>query len=180
MEVQDIINEFIDQRLTKEKIYSLIGTAKNVNETTRLCDVTPVGDEAERLDVRLQAIESGILGIVLVPKENSKVVITFINRTLAFVSLTSELEKILIDTSLVQFNGGLNGGLINITDLVSNMNTIEAKLETLITKFNAHTHITTATVSAGSPGVLAPTTSAETALSQTSVPGDFEDTAVKH
>lgn len=130
-ELRDIINAFIDQAIAKEKIYSLVGTAKNVNETTRLCDVTPVGDEADRIDVRLQAIENGTLGIVLVPKENSKVVITFINTTLAFVSLTSELEKILIDTDLTQFNGGLNGGLVKINDLITKLNNIENDLNSL-------------------------------------------------
>jgi len=130
-ETQEIIAEFIDQTIAKQKIYTLIGTAKNVDEDRRVCDFTPVGDEADRFDVRLQSVISETAGMVLIPKKNSIIGVTFLNRTAGFVSLTSTLEKILIDTDLTQFNGGDNGGLINIDDLITKQNIIEKDLNTV-------------------------------------------------
>ena len=67
----------------------------------------------------------------MIPKEDSFIVASFFDRTTGFVSLTSELEKILIDTDLVQYNGGNNGGMINIDDLVGQLNKVEDDLNAL-------------------------------------------------
>lgn len=135
--IKEILDEFVKSSLNQEKIYTVIGTASNIDETKRVCDFTPVGDEGQRFDVRLQSIESGILGMVLIPKDGSTIAISFMNKTQAFVSLTSELEKVLIDTDLVQFNGGDNKGLVNVVDLVGKLNAIESDLNTLKTAFSA-------------------------------------------
>lgn len=136
-EVKELMDEFTGNSLKQEKIYSIIGTVSNVDEVKRICDVTPLGDEATRFDVRLQSAISKEVGIVLIPKDGSDVIISFMNKTQAFVSLTSTLEKILIDTDLVQFNGGDNGGLINIEDLVTKLNTLENDLNTLKTALSS-------------------------------------------
>lgn len=136
-EPKEILDEWIANALKQEKIYSIIGTVSNIDEVKRICDVTPLGDEATRFDVRLQSAISKKVGIVLIPKDGSDVIISFMNKTQAFVSLTSTLEKILIDTDLVQFNGGDNKGLVNVVDLVSKLNTLENDLNTLKTALSS-------------------------------------------
>ena len=180
MELKEVLEEFIVQEIDKNNFYSMVGTADNISESKRTCDFTPIDGQAKRTNVRLQAIVSSTLGFVCIPKDNTKVVATFFDKKKGFISLTSEIDKMLIDTPLTLFNVGSKDGLININDLVTSLNVIEAKLDSLIGKYNAHIHITTATVSGGAPGVIAPTTSSEIAHGQTSVKGDWEDETVKH
>ena len=129
--LQQIMKEFIDKELMKERLYTSIGTATDVDEVERKCNFTPIGDEGGQFDVRLQSAFAGELGVVMIPKEGSIIGVSFLNPTAGFVTLTSELEKILIDTELTQFNGGDNGGLINIEDAVTKWNNIESDLNTL-------------------------------------------------
>lgn len=133
LDIKEIFEEFIANQVDRENFYSIVGRAVNVDEVTRTCDLEPIEDEAPRAGIRLQSAESGTTGIVLIPKEDSFIVVSFFDRTTGFVSLTSELEKILIDTDLVQFNGGDNGGLINIDDLVTQMNKSQNDLNSLKT-----------------------------------------------
>jgi len=136
-EIPEILKKFHDMFVSGDKIFTLIGTAKNVDATKRVCDFEPIGDEADRFNVRLQSVISETLGLVLIPKENSTIGISFLNSTMAFVSLTSKLEKILIDTDLVQFNGGDNDGLVNIKDLITKLNNLETDMNTLKAAFSA-------------------------------------------
>ena len=136
-ELKEVVDELLGNALKQEKIYSIIGTVSNVDEAKRICDVTPLGDEAKRFAVRLQSAISKKVGIVLIPKDKSDVIISFTNRTQAFVSLTSDLDKILIDTDLVQFNGGDNDGLVKIGDLITKLNNIENDLNTIKAAFSA-------------------------------------------
>ena len=130
-DIREIFEEIIANQIDRENFYSVLGKAVNVDEDARTCDLEPIEANAPRAGIRLQAAESGTTGIVLIPKEGSFIVASFFDRTTGFVSLTSELEKILIDTDLVQYNGGTNGGLININDLVSQLNKTENDLNSL-------------------------------------------------
>ncbi len=137
MEIQEIFEEFIKNALAKEMFYSQIGKAINVDADKRTCDFEPIEDIAKREGIRLQSIISQSKGFVVIPKENSDIIVTFLNRSTGFVSLTSEVEKILIDTDLTQFNGGDNGGLININDLITKLNIVENDLNTIKTAISA-------------------------------------------
>lgn len=132
-DIREIFEEIIANQIDRENFYSILGKAVNVDEVARTCDLEPIEANAPRAGIRLQAAESGTTGIVLIPKEGSFIVASFFDKTTGFVSLTSELEKILIDTDLVQYNGGTNGGLININDLVSQLNKVENDLNSLKT-----------------------------------------------
>lgn len=167
-DTKEILDEWFANTIKQEKIYTLIGTATNVDETKRVCDFTPIGDEGQRFDVRLQSAESQTVGLVLIPKEGSDIAISFMNKTQAFVSLTSELDKILIDTTLVQFNGGDNGGLIKISELLARINKLEKAMDT-------HVHPTAAT---GAPSPPTPIPSVLPVGQTTQV--QIEDTKVTH
>lgn len=94
MEIREIFEEFVSNELTKERFYSLIGKAVNVDEDKRICDFEPIDDIAIREGVRLQSVISETKGFVLIPKENSFIIVTFLNSSTGFVSLTSEIEKV--------------------------------------------------------------------------------------
>lgn len=183
MEIREIFEEFIGNELAKERFYSLIGKAVNVDEDKRICDFAPIDDIATREGIRLQSAISQTKGFVLIPKESSFIIVTFLNRSTGFVSLTSELEKIIWDVDLTQINGGNNGGLINIQPLIDKINQLENALSNHITIFNSHVHITTATVAATpTPGIIAPTTPGDITNTITPITkkSDLEDTKFTH
>lgn len=131
LDIRELLEEIIANQIDRENFYSIVGRAVNVDETTRTCDLEPIEANAPRAGINLQSVESGTTGIVIIPKEGSFIAVTFFDKRTGFVSLTSDVEKILIDTDLVQYNGGDNGGLVNINDLVTQMNTIENDLNSL-------------------------------------------------
>lgn len=178
----EIFDQIITTLLDREKFYSIEGKAVNVNEDERTCDIEPIEDIAPRSGIKLQAAISGTNGFVLIPKEDSFIVVSFFDTRTGFVSLTSELEKIIWDVELTQINGGDNGGLINIEPLIDKINQLEDALNSHITIFNSHIHITTATVGTGPPGVIAPTTPGDTSntITPTTSKSDLEDTNVIH
>jgi len=183
MEIREIFEEFVNNELNKERFYSLIGKAVNVDPDKRICDFEPIDDIATREGVRLQSVISETKGFVLIPKENSDIIVTFLNRSTGFVSLTSELEKIIWDADSTQVNGGDNGGLINIQPLINKINQLENALNNHIAIFNSHIHITTATVAATpTPGIIAPTTPGDTTNTITPITqkSDLEDTKFTH
>lgn len=93
-ELRDRFIRLIQDELAQEMFYSEIGKAVNVNANKRTCDFEPISDIAKREGIRLQSVISEGKGFVLIPKENSDVLVTFLNRSTGFVSLTSEVEKI--------------------------------------------------------------------------------------
>tara|TARA_R100001244_G_scaffold129327_1_gene100699 strand:- start:1749 stop:2240 length:492 start_codon:yes stop_codon:yes gene_type:complete len=132
-EVDEIIEGFSQRIIDGNKFYSQYGKATDVNEATRTCTFLPANDEGETFDVRFQALMSQTTGIVIVPKEGSDIAVSFINKNTGFIALTTEVEKILIDTDLVQFNGGNNGGLVNVDYLLTKVNDLETKVNIIST-----------------------------------------------
>ena len=128
MEIAEIIKKIVNDN---EEMYSLIATVTEVDENARTCDVEPINGDAAIFNVKLQAAESGATGFVSIPVVGSQVVISFLSKDTAFVSLQTSVEKILIDTELITINGGENGGLINISDIVGKLNTLESEFNTL-------------------------------------------------
>lgn len=141
--IKDIINNFIDNRIGKEKIYSEVGVVKSVNENGKVCNVTLL-DDTEVEDIRLETnlsinasgdvIHNGITGFVLVPAVGSQVIVTFLNSSDAFVSMLSSVDRVYIKSNICTFNTGDKGGLINIVDLVSKLNSLVNSLNTELTK----------------------------------------------
>lgn len=177
------IREAIQQIIKdEEELYSVVGIVTSVDEDKRTAEIEPIDGSGTIFDVKLQANESGTTGLVTIPAEDSEVVVTFLSKDTAFVSLCTDVEKILIDTEEITINGGDNGGLINIEALVTKINAVEDALNSFITSFNSHTHITTATVSATAvPGVIAPPTVSSTdTITDTLTVGDIEDDKITH
>lgn len=175
MSIKDAIQNFIDNRLIKEKYYSVVATVNSVDEGAKTCDVTLVTDEkveGVRLETDLTVNASGDVvqkepsGFVLVPAAGSQVIVTFFNRSDAFVSMFSDIENVYIKSKLTTFNTGDKGGLINISDLVDSLNGLVNELAAELTKIQ--TGITGAG-GAYTPGILSQFNK-----------DDFEDESVKH
>lgn len=90
-DIKDILRQLLKDN---EEIYSVIGEVMEVNEVKRVCKVKPIDDSAELFNVRLQTKVSSEIGLVLFPKIGSQITATFLNKQLAFVSQTEEIEKI--------------------------------------------------------------------------------------
>lgn len=141
-------------------------------DTDNLTCVVELADETEISDVRLKAaIDEVTDGIVQIPVVGSTVLVGSIGNKVSVraVIMVSEVEETL-------FNGGENGGLIKISELVTKLNNLENKVNDIVSKFNSHVH-TGVTTGGGSSGTT------PTAVSGTLTPteqGDLEDVKVKH
>ena len=67
----------------------------------------------------------------------------------------------LLNDGKIQFNGNADF-IAGFNDLKSGFDTLKDDVNSLISDYNTHTHVTTATVSTGSPGAIAPTTATGT------------------
>lgn len=130
-ETLDQLNSIIEWQLDKNQFYSLYATVTKVDEAKRVCDVDPVGDQGERFDIRLQASVSLNVGMVIIPKAGSIVGVTFVNKSTGFVTKYSEIDKVLIDTDLTQFNGGKNGGLVNVDPTFNSISALQTDVNQL-------------------------------------------------
>lgn len=138
MSIADSIKELAK---TNDPKYSVICKAIEIDENKRVCDCEPINGEPTIFDVRLQSEKSQSKGLVLIPKKDSYVIVSFLSKNECFVSQFSELDKVLIDCENVIFNGGNLDGMVKINDLVSKLNTIEKDLNNLKTVFSGWTPV---------------------------------------
>jgi len=113
MNIREAIIKIVEDGQNFE-IYSKIGVITNIDKALNTCDVAPLDGEAEILDVKLIATESQT-GLIQYPFEGSSVIITFIDKDTAFLSMCTDIEEVI-------YHDGSNGGLININTLISELN----------------------------------------------------------
>ena len=185
---------------------ALVCTVDAIDKAARTIDCTPLNEGAPLLGVNLQANQEVDFGLCLFPEPGSHVVVGFVaDGAAGVVLLTEKIESAEIvigdssavmdanglrfdigdisahiDKNAVTFNGGGLGGLVKVQDLTNKLNELTRTVNALVTSYNAHTHITTATVGAGSvPGVISPITEqAEPAALFNRA--DYENEKVKH
>lgn len=116
---------------TNEEIYSIVCSVDSVDTANKTCDCTPKDGSADLLEVRLMAQNQ--TGFLIIPKVNSIVVVTMINRNTGYVSMFSEVTEI-------QLNGKNYDGLVMVNDLVTKLNNLENKVNTFMTTYNTHVH----------------------------------------
>jgi hypothetical protein len=120
------------------KIFSFVGSVVEVDVDERTCVVDPVdtGEDGRFYGVRIQGSIGAGAGVFMSPTIGSYVVVTMLNEATGFVSIMSEVDEILIDCDSVVFNGGNNGGLINISDLTTEIQKLNANFNALANAFN--------------------------------------------
>ena len=182
----------------------LVGTVSAVDTEARTVDVEPINEDAPILGVNLQANQEATVGVVLFPRKGSYVAVAMLSGYAAgVVVLTEDVESIEvnindgtkltiteggislnvkdgitldIDDSAAAFNGGKLGGLINVADLTSHLNTIEKDINKLKTVFSSWVPAPQ-DGGAALKGSVSLWASKQLTLSKR---GDYEDETVKH
>lgn len=116
----DIISEATK---TDAEIYSTAAKVIEVDEDEKTCDVEPIDGSAPILRVKLQAGESET-PFLQIPEIDSFVLVTFLSKETAFVSMFSEIKEIKI-------RGDQYGGLIKIEELKKQLEIVTSRLDTL-------------------------------------------------
>lgn len=134
------LTEFVQQKAGT--MDGIICTVKEVNTTTNLCYCVPIGDYADIQNVRLNAKGSS-RGFIVVPKVDSVVTVSFLEDESAYIAQVSTIDKISIyidgsnyldiDSNGFIFNGGLLDGMVKVNSLVTKLNNVENKLNSLLT-----------------------------------------------
>lgn len=128
------------------------GMVRSVDKNTMVCEVMLYDGSSV---VASLVVGEKNKGIIQVPKTGSYVAVVMESRATGFVVMVEEVEQIII-------NGGENGGLVNVKELVE-------KINNLINTFNNHTHPATS-------GTTSPTASQLTTIKQ----DDIEDKKITH
>lgn len=119
-EIKDLIKQLGQ---SKEEIYSLVCTVYEIDEEKRVISVKPNNGSADVFDVRLQTVVSSGLGLVCFPENDSEVMITFVSKEIAYVSLFSVIEKIQLnigDFSFFVDASNMNMSIDNIDVIAEN------------------------------------------------------------
>lgn len=138
--IWEAIFKYIEAWASKKQLYSSVGKAMYVDEEKRTITFEPI-DGATVENVRLQSQIGSSKGFVQIPKQDSFVIVTYLDDARPFVSSCSEIDKIIIDTELVQFNGGENEGLINIVQLTEKLNNLVSEVNAIKDKYNDHNNV---------------------------------------
>lgn len=153
-------------------IEAFLGTVTSVDEDARTCNVQPLMDDAEFKNVWLQGSSESTEGVLVVPKVDSEVVCIAIDDFQAVVINTTSVEKVLIDTDLVQFNGGDNDGMVKVNPLVTKLNNIENWISEFSVIWTAHVHTDPLSGTTGPTSSAAPTAPTQT------IKSDLENTNI--
>ena len=161
------LTEFVKKKSGVQ--HSVVCTvSKAVDMTTKTCYCTPINGDADIFNVRLIADKTKD-GFILIPKQDSVVVVTFESESSAYVSMVSQVDEIHL--------AGVNyGGLGKTADITTRLNNLENKVNALVSYTATHVHAGV-TVGAGVTGVTAtPVVGALTLTTQ----ADISSTKVFH
>ena len=184
MRLFDVVNTYIKKFLKNEELYSLEGTFTNVRENVALADFMPL-EGAKVFNVRLNITRDSLDGFILIPAEGSKGIITWMSKVTAYASMVGTIDKYILkagETDIVYageeitFNGGDNGGLINIATLVTKVNTLESDLNALKAAITAWIPVPTD----GGTALKVITTAWAASQITPTVQAEIEDTNVSH
>ena len=102
--------------------HTLVGKVVKGSVDGCYCDVQPV-DGALLKKVRLNAFDDPDKGLLIVPEDDSYVIVTMLSETDAFVSMFSAIKDIVLNVSgNIKINGEKNGALITIQELTDQLN----------------------------------------------------------
>ena len=128
MNIRESIIKIVEDGQNSE-VYSKVCKVISIDKDLNICDVEPLDGDAGLLDVKLTATEGNQTGFIVYPEIDSSVIVTFLDKDTAFISMCTEVEEVV-------FNGGTNGGLINIDTLILELNKNNAILTALIQGFS--------------------------------------------
>jgi hypothetical protein len=172
MNINDILIGLINNELGKKRFYSEVATVVSVDEDNMTCEVSFISSNANKT-VRLGTViteddtAKDVSSIIILPKVDSNVMVTFINETTGLISLYSEVDKILhqvgdqsiqIDDVLNSINGdtriesgaryinvdenfievgGDTDNMVRFSELETAYNKLKDEYDDVVTKLNA-------------------------------------------
>lgn len=163
--------------LGKRKTYTYPCIIKSVNEPELTCTVQY--DDIRVEGVRITAsTDKADTQTYFVPKTESWVLVSNIETsdTDAVIVAFTEIEKIVVQCENVEFNGGQNGGLIRINDLIAKINAIENDLNTLKNVFSMWVTV----LGDGGASLKTASTTWSASTLQNTVVNDIENPKIKH
>ena len=127
MSLEQQLRDTLKKHVTKdEEYYSIVCKVDEVEGG--FCDCTPINGDAQLVGVRLRAGSSST-GFLPVPAVGSVVVVSFLDKEEAFVSMFSALDSVAI-------RGEEKGGVPVAEDLTKSFNALEDKMREVITAVN--------------------------------------------
>lgn len=155
---------------------SIVCTVTEVSLADLTCTCEPVNGDATLVDVRLMSTSAN--GFLIVPSVDSTVIVSSIDNRTYYVSMFSEIDEI-------QLNGDTYDGLVKVTDLVTKLNNLENLVNSLVSKYNSHTHNVSVTTTCGAGagtgiGTAVVTATTEATVLTPTVQADLENTSVLH
>jgi hypothetical protein len=197
-DIRDVMQTLAGTKGESRVAFSL-ANVDSVDIASRTCTVTLLGGMGEVTFENVLMMAAVDDGILLVPRVDSTIIVGYSTYIQPFICQLSGVEKVLIvsgennaslqidadglqleinDTKvmlqdgLITLNDGALGGLVKLDALVERMNLIENKVNSLLTKYNSHTHVLT--LSTGT-GTAAPTTSTEAGTLTPTEPEQIEN-----
>ena len=184
----------------KEAI-EVLANSKHSKFRSELCVVVSVTINNSKKVVKCESLNTDIVyeevdlsaeynnGFIIEPKVGSNVLIGFNDNNTPFVMMYSEIENIFIDVETdIVINGGDNGGVVVVGNLVNKLNALENRLNThiseynaLVANYNAHQHTSVAPGYPTTPGTPPASGVVSTVTPITpSVVNDLENDKFKH
>ena len=152
------------------------GTIIAVDETAYTADIQlDIDGQPVYYAVPLSVLIGSVGGFVTIPVIGSDCLITFRdgNKGRPQLLFCNQIDKLLVNCNLVQFNGGENGGMVEVLKLVDRLNKVENLLNSFFTLYNSHTHVVS---SVGAPTALP--VPLETQTLTPTQRGDIENTKI--
>jgi hypothetical protein len=152
------------------------GIIEAVDETEYTADVKlDIDGSPIYYNVPLSVLIGSVGGFVPVPTIGSNCLLTFRdgNKGRPQLLFCDQIDKLLINCNIVQFNDGQLGGMVEVIKLVEKINNIENLLNGFIALYNTHVHEVTAV---SSPTL--PTTSVEGGSLTPTQRSDIENTKI--
>jgi len=170
--VNEAITQIVENWAAGKEFFVKLGTVKDIDISKGICIFTSNESDIE-IECLLYPYNSKIQ---IIPKEGSLCVVGFNSDQDPYILSVQEFETIIYDS-------GENKGIAKIVELTEKLNNLENAFNSLVTKYNSHIHITTATsVTLPVPivGVISPTISTETTVLTKTVYKDIENEKIKH
>lgn len=165
MSISEIFDAIVASR--DKRSPGILATVDSVDVANKYCEVTTLDGATIRQVRLLPQTASGVLFIQ--PKQNSFVIIHQISDNDYYVAMFSQIDEI-------DLGGTTYGGLVEVANLITKMNNLENKVNSMITTFNAHVH---GGVTSG-VALSAISTSLVAGSLTPTVQSDLENTVIKH
>lgn len=150
MNINDILSNFSENLIAKKRFYSEVAQVVSVDEDNMLCEVSFLSGNAGknvRLGPAISEDDTAIISsnLVTLPKVDSFVMVSFINDTTGYISLYSEIDKILrkvgsryiqIDEDYIEL-GGDTDFMVRFSELETAYNQLKSDHDDTVGKFNA-------------------------------------------